>query len=225
MKDTATYRVTCPHCGASKLIVRSKESWPKCKYVFWSDGRIESDEWIEPARVLQCSSCGQFFLTPKKEELEEVQTPCEDTGKLPLQVLKQAVAELSHNEKESECVRMEALWAYNTMYKDVNEDEIPTDDKGFNRSNMQWLLNYYNQTEPDFQYITFELLRLLGYEKEYRQRLSDMTYEKFAEWYCERRRKRGLDISKDDDMVRRRYNGRIKELTEALGKPLKPYAE
>lgn len=225
MKDTATYRVTCPHCGASKLIVRSKESWPKCKYVFWSDGRIESDEWIEPARVLQCSSCGQLFLTPKKEELEEVQTPCENTGKLPLQALKQAVTELSHSEKESECVRMEAWWAYNTMYKDVNEDEIPTEDKEFNRSNMQWLLNYYNQTEPDFQYITFELLRLLGYEKEYRQRLSDMTYEKFAEWYCERRRKRGLDISKDDDMVRRRYNGRVKELTEALGKPLKPYAE
>ena len=95
----------------------------------------------------------------------EVKTPCDDTGHLPLQTHKQAIAELSGNDEDVVSTRMEAWWAYNRMYKDVDEADIPVEDREFNRSNMQWLLDYYNRTEPGFQYLTFELLRLLGYEK------------------------------------------------------------
>ena len=80
-----------------------------------------------------------------------------------------------------------------------------------------------NRTEPGFQYLTFELLRLLGYEKEYRQKLADMTYERFAKWYCERRKKRGMDNSPNEEWVRKRYADRVCELTEALGRPLRQY--
>ena len=155
--------------------------------------------------------------------MQESQTPCEDTGRLPLQILKQAIAELSGNDEDVVSTRMEAWWAYNIMYRNVSDEDIPSTDRELNRSNMQWLLDYYNRTEPGFQYLTFELLRLLGYEKEYRQKLADMTYEKFAEWYCERRKKRGMDTSPNEVWVRKRYADRVSELTEALGKPLRPY--
>ena len=223
MKNTATYILTCPHCGATKLVSYCKTSWTTANSVLWSDGHIESDEWFEPARTLQCPSCNRFFLKPKGDDMQESQTPCEDTGRLPLQILKQAIAELSGNDEDVVSTRMEAWWAYNIMYRNVSDEDIPSTDRELNRSNMQWLLDYYNRTEPGFQYLTFELLRLLGYEKEYRQKLADMTYEKFAEWYCERRKKRGMDTSPNEVWVRKRYADRVSELTEALGKPLRPY--
>jgi len=225
MKDLATHILTCPHCGATKMIAYSRNSWTIDNYVLWSDGHIESDEWFEPARTLQCPSCNRFFLKPKGDDMHKTKAPCEDTGHLPLQILKQAIAELSGNDEDVVSTRMEAWWAYNIMYRNVADEDIPSTDREFNRSNMQWLLDYYNRTEPGFQYLTFELLRLLGYEKEYGQKLADMTYEKFAEWYCERLKKRGIDHTSDGELLKRRYNSRVEEFTEALNKPLRPYAK
>ena len=222
MKDLATHILTCPHCGATKLIAYSKTSWTIDNSVLWSDGRIESDEWCEPGRTQQCPACKKFF-TLSQTERQDLPIPCEDTGQLSYSELKQAIVELHGDDKREETPRLEAWWAYNRMYKDVDETDIPVEDRDFNRSNMQWLLDYYNRTEPGFQYLTFELLRLLGYEKEYWQKLADMTYEKFAEWYCERRKKRVMDTSPNEEWVRKRYADRLEELTEALGKPLRPY--
>lgn len=225
MKNTATYILTCPHCGASKQVSYCKTSWTTANSVLWSDGHIESDEWFEPARTLQCPSCKRFFLKPKMDDMLEVKTPCDDTGHLPLQILKQAITELSGNDEDVVSTRMEAWWAYNIMYRNVADEDIPSTDREFIRSNMQWLLDYYNRTEPGFQYLTFELLRLLGYEEEYRQKLADMTYERFAEWYCERFKKRGIDHTSDVELLKRKYNSRVEEFTEALNKPLRPYAK
>ena len=224
MKDLATHILTCPHCGATKLIAYSKSSWTIDNSVLWSDGRIESDEWCEPGRTQQCPACKKFF-TLSQTERQDSPIPCEDTGQLSYSELKQAIVELHGDDKLEETPRMEAWWAYNRMYKDVDEADIPVEDRDFNRSNMKWLLDYYNRTEPGFQYLTFELLRLLGYEKEYRQKLADMTYEKFAEWYCERFKKRGIDRTSDVELLKRRYNSRVVEFTEALNKPLRPYAK
>ena len=224
MNNTETYLLTCPPCGATKLIAYSKAPWYDTEgYVLWSDGRVESNEWLEPAKTQQCQTCKHFFLLPKKDNLQDVQTPCRDTGRLPLQTLKQAIAELSGEGENVEWPRLEAWWAYNEMYKDVAEEDIPVGEREFNRANMQWLLDYYNKTEYGFQQLRFELLRLLGLENEYRQKLANMTYEKFAEWYCDRNKKRGIYISSDDERVRRRYADRVKELTAVLDKPLRPY--
>lgn len=225
MKNTSTYLVVCPHCGEVKRVAFSTVRWNDVTYVFWSDGRIESEEWCEPAYIQQCPVCKHFFPLPPRNSLPVEKAPCDDTGFLPYQTLKQAVEELAGNEKTEVNARLEAWWAYNTMYRNVSDEDIPLTERDFNRSNMQWLLDYYNRTEPGFQYLTFELLRLLGYEKEYRQKLADMTYEKFAEWYCERRKKRGMDTSPNEEWVRKRYADRVEELTEALDKPLKPYAK
>lgn len=224
MKDLATHILTCPHCGATKLIAYSKASWTIDNSVLWSDGRIESEEWCEPGRTQQCHVCNKFFTLPQTER-HDSQASCEDTGQLSYLELKQAIVELHGDDKLEEAPRLEAWWAYNRIYKDVDESDIPVEDREFNRSNMQWLLNYYNRTDPGFQYVTFELLRLLGYEKEYRQKLADMTYEKFAEWYCERFKKRGIDYASNVELLKIRYNSRVEEFTAALNKPLKPYAK
>lgn len=224
MKDLATHILTCPHCGATKLIAYSKTSWTIDNSVFWSDGRIESEEWCEPSRTQRCPACKKYFTLSQAERQDSLD-PCEDTGKLSYSELKQAIVELHGDDKVEEAPRLEAWWAYNRMYKDVDEVDIPTEERDFNHSNMQWLLDYYNRTEPGFQYLTFELLRLLGYEKEYRQKLADMTYEKFAEWYCERFKKRGIDYASNVELLNRRYASRVEELTEALKKPLKPYGK
>ena len=172
MKDLATHILTCPHCGATKLIAYSKTSWTIDNSVLWS-----SDEWCEPGRTQQCPACKKFF-TLSQTERQDSQTPCEDTGQLSYSELKQAIVELHGDDNLEETPRLEAWWAYNRMYKDVDEADIPVEDRDFNRSNMQWLLDYYKRTDSDFQYMTFELLRLLGllrYEKEYRQRLADIV--------------------------------------------------
>ncbi len=58
-----------------------------------------------------------------------------------------------------------------------------------------------------------------------RLKLADMTYEKFAEWYCERLKKRGIDYKSNVELLKRRYSSRVEEFTATLNKPLKPYAK
>lgn len=224
MDNLITKQITCPHCGATKLIAYSKSSWTIDNSVLWSDGRIESDEWCEAGRTQQCLVCKKFF-TLSQTESQDSPIPCEDTGQLSYSELKQAIVELHGDDKLEKTPRLEAWWAYNRMYKNVDEADIPVGDREFNHSNMQRLLDYYNRTDPGFQSLTFELLRLLGYEEEYRQKLADMTYEKFAEWYCRRFKKRGIDYTSDVELLKRRYNSRVEEFTEVLDKPLRPYAK
>ena len=59
--DTVTLIVKCPHCGAEKKVASSKEKWYNLHYTFWSDSRIESDEFCEPGHTQQCPACGKFM--------------------------------------------------------------------------------------------------------------------------------------------------------------------
>lgn len=226
MENTTTCQIVCPHCGATKLVTASDTPWYKTDAVLWSDGRIESDGWCEPARIQQCPSCKRYFILPGKSEREEVQLPCDDTGRLPLQSLKQAIVELSGDDKTVEWARNEAWQAYNAEYRDVHEEVIPVEDKEFNRSNMQWLLDYYCRETPNYSFLKFELLRLLGYTEEYRKLLADMTFERFVEWWCARFKKRGVtDYSPDEELLKRLYSRRVKQLTESLQKPMRPFVD
>lgn len=100
MKNTSTYLVVCPHCGEVKRVAFSTVRWNDVTYVFWSDGRIESEEWCEPAYIQQCPVCKYFFPLPPRNSLPVEKAPCDDTGFLPYQTLKQAVEELAGNEKQ-----------------------------------------------------------------------------------------------------------------------------
>lgn len=226
MENTSTYQIVCPHCGTAKLVAESNIPWYRTDAVLWSDGRVESDSWCEPARTQQCPSCGRFYILPSKSARKKVQVPCDDTWHLPLQSLKQAISELSGNDKEAIWVRQEAWETYNAKYRDVADEEIPVEDREFNRSNMQWLLDYFRRETPNYSLLTFELLRLLGYEEEYRKLLSDMTFERYVEWRCARFKKRGIkDYTPDEKLLKRLYSRRVKQLTESLRKPLRPFVD
>lgn len=223
MDNTTTYQITCPHCGATKLVAESNAPWNKTNAVLWSDGRIEGSDWCELARTQQCPSCKHFFVLPSKSERKEVQVHCDDTGQLPLQSLKKAITELSGNDKDAIWPREEAWQAYNAMYRDVPEEDIPVEDREFNRSNMQWLLDYSRRETPNYIFVIFELLRLLGYEDEYRKLLADMTFENFYQWKCARLKKKNIDHVPDEKISRWQHARRVREYGDALKLPIKPY--
>lgn len=223
MKNISTYIVTCPHCGAFKRIAFSTIPWSKAKSIMWSDGCIESTEWCEPARTQQCPSCKHFFALPPKDSLKVEDEPCEDTGSLPYQTLKQAIVELSGDDVAESNARLEAWWAYNELYQDVTDDDIPVEEKEFNRSNMQWLLGYYSKKTLSPYSLVFELHRLLGNIEEYKKLLSEMTYERFVEWRTERNQERGTESSLDEQRLRQIYSRFVEEKKGALSVPLRPY--
>ena len=206
MKNTSTYLVVCPHCGEVKRVAFSTVRWNDVTYVFWSDGRIESEEWCEPAYIQQCPVCKHFFPLPPRNSLPVEKAPCDDTGFLPYQTLKQAVEELAGNEKTEVNARLEAWWAYNKHYRDVDEENIPIEERNYNRSNMQWLLDYYSKETPSPYSYIFELYRQLGNLDEYRKLLDDLTYERYLEWRKERDKKHGRDFQLGEDIIKSLYS-------------------
>ncbi len=223
MDTSSTYLVTCPHCGAPKRIAFCPIPWCKAETIMWSDGRIESTEWREPAWTHQCPSCKHFFALPPKHSLKVEAMPCEDTGSLSYQMLKQAITELSGDDIAESNARLDDWWAFNKLYQDVVDDDIPVEEKDFNRSNMQWLLSYYSKKPIAPYSLVFELHRLLGNIDEYKKLLGEMTYERFVEWRTERNQKEGIESSLDEQQLERMYARFIKDKKDALDKPLKPY--
>ena len=223
MKQVSTFLITCPHCGAIKRIAFSTIPWSKTESIMWSDGRIESTEWCEPAWTQQCPSCNHFFALPPKQSLKIEDVACKDTGFLPYQTLKQAITELAGDDVAESNTRLEAWWAYNKLYQDVLDDDIPVEEKDFNRSNMQWLLGYYSNKTLSPYSLVFELHRLLGNIEEYKKLLGEMTYERFVEWRAERNQKKGIESSLDEQQLRRMYSRFVEDKNNALEKPLRPY--
>ena len=223
MKNVSSYLVTCPLCGVLKRIAFSTTPWSKSESVMWSDGHIESAEWCEPALTQQCPSCKHFFALPPKHSLKVENVPCKDTGFLPYQTLKQAITELAGDDIAESNARLEALWAFNKLYQDVLDDDIPVEEKDFNRSNMQCLLRYYSKNPLSPYSLVFELHRLLGNIEEYKKLLCDMTYERFVNWRTKRNQERGIESSLDETQLKRMYERLIEDKESALSKPLRPY--
>ena len=223
MNIFSTYIIICPHCDAVKRVASSKIPWNEVNFIRWSDGRIESTEWCEPAWTQQCPSCKHFFTLPPKQSLIVEDVPCEDTGSLPYQTLKQAIIELSGDEIAESNARLEAWWSYNELYQNVVDDDIPIEEKDFNRSNMQWLLCYYSNKTLSPYSLVFELHRLLGNIEEYKRLLGEMAYERFVEWRMKRNIERGIESSLDEQQLIRMYSRFVEDKNNALDKPLKPY--
>ena len=219
--DTVTLIIKCPHCGAEKKVAGSKERWYNSYYTFWSDSRIESDEFCEPGHIQQCPFCGKFFCIPPIKTLPTSNVPCNETGSLPLQTLKQAIEELSGDERAVEWARLEAWWAFNSMYK--NTDEIPEDEQAYNRANMEWLAAYYTARVTRFSHILFELNRLMGNRDVCKQMIETLTFEEYVRQRKERYKEKGIESKLDENTVRDIYNSQIKQLKYALTQPLKTF--
>lgn len=223
MKTTSISLIKCPLCSALKRIAFSTTPLSKTESIMWSDGRIESTEWCEPAWTQQCPSCNHFFALPPKSSLKVEDVPCEDTGVLSYQTLKQAITELAGDDIAESNARLEAWWAYNKLYQDVVDDDIPVEEKDFNYSNMQWLLGFYSKKPLSPYSLVFELHRLLGNIEEYNKLLSEMTYEIFVDWRTKRNQERGIESSLDEQQLRQIYSRFVEEKKGALSVPLRPY--
>lgn len=149
--------------------------------------------------------------------------PSNDTGKLPLSILKQAVVELSGDEAAEMRARLDAWWAYNELYNDMSDGDIPAEEKEYNRANMQQLLNYYLKQEPSPYTLIFELMRLLGQIEEYQELLDSITYEVFAAWRHERHQENLVNTIDVELVERQLYRRFVEEKRRAIERPRKVY--
>lgn len=219
--ETRSLIVPCPYCGVEKRIAYAINNWTKSEYTFWSDSRIESDEWCEPAHTQQCPSCKKFFTLPPTTELRKEDSPCDDTGLLPYQTLKIAIEKMSGHIHAEEWARLEAWWAFNSKYQDI--DDIPWEEQVCQRANMQWLADYYSNRNSRFSYLLFELNRLLGNKKECKKMIANLTFEEYLKEREEKNRERGFISTIDEKFARTMYKSKIDDLKFALSQPLRIY--
>ena len=219
--ETKTYILKCPHCGTEKKVTFSAHLFPNVEYAYWSDGRVESDGWLETIRTHQCPSCGKFYALSPTTILHEVIDTCDDNGQLSYDTLKQAIIELSGDEYAESWARLEAWRAYNALYQHVTD--IPAEEQAFNRANMQWLVDFFTPRSPWFSLFVFELNRLLGNKEVCEQMLENFTFNAFIAKTDARNAEKGIHRTLDMETMQSRYNKQMSELAYALKLPLKPY--
>lgn len=135
--------------------------------------------------------------------------------------MKIAIEELSGDEHAEEWARLEAWWSFNSKYQHTNN--IPADELAFQKSNMQWLVDFYNTRTTRFSHLLFELNRLLG-KRDVCQRMIDaLTYEEYARQREAKNKEKGIVSTLDEKLVHELYDMLINELTFALKQPLKTY--
>ena len=215
-----SYVVTCPHCGASKLLAFSEERWSESNSVFWSDGRTESHTWFEPADVQQCPECMHFFMMPDDMgKLEVRKSENIDTGRLPYNTLKLALPELSGDEKVEMLVRRELWWAFNRQYLVDDSINVPDSEISFNDENMLWLLHFQKNRNDIFSWTEFELNRLLGNTDRCEEMICNLSFPQYQKMKTAKYGAIRLSV----DVQKRMYNRMIDELNNSLKMPRKPY--
>ena len=218
---TKTYILKCPHCGAEKKITFSAHLLPNSEYTYWSDGRVESEGWLETIRTHQCPSCGKFYVFSQASILHEVNDPGDDNGQLSYNTLKQAIIELSGDEYAESWARLEAWRAYNALYQYVTE--IPAEEQVFNRANMKWLLEFFTARSTWFSFLVFELNRMLGNRTVCEQMIEAFTYASFIGKTKARDQEKGIQREYNNDLMKSRYANQLADLKYALTQPLKTY--
>ena len=219
--ETNTFVLICPHCGTKKEVGFSTDTWTNVEYKFWSDSRIESSRWYDPAYTQQCPACGKFFTLPRRSSLKVKEKECFETGFLPLQTLKQAIVDFVGDDIAEPRARLEAWWAFNAMFKD--SDDIPADELAYYKANMQWLVDFHTPRATRFGYLIFELNRLLGNKDVCQQMIDSLTYDEFVrqrKLYCKENKIKFYD---DEMTLKLRYQTEMEELRFAMTQPLRPY--
>lgn len=220
MSDTLVSKTLwCPYCNGTKQVAFCKTPWSRADVQFWSDGRAKSNVWCEPATVQRCPHCGKYFIFTRNIKSDVSEQPCSDTGQLQYNQLKEVLLEFADGGDNEATVRMELWHAYNDIYSNVADTDIPDDEEMFNRINMEWLLTYYKQTEPLFSYTGFELNRLLGHTDECEKMIGSLTFQAYEERKQSKYNIRNIDMEAE----RKLYDSIIANLKGALQKPLRPY--
>lgn len=223
---TNTYILKCPCCGTEKEVGFSSAFNTMGDYQLWSDSRIEGKGWLVPAYTQQCPNCATFYTLPPRKSLKIKKQECTDTGFLPLDKLKLAIVEFAGDEIAEPRARLEAWWAFNSLYHDPMN--APVEEQEFNKSNMQWLIDFHTPRSTRFSHLLFELNRLLGNKDICEEMINALSYEEFIKQrkqYCKDNNIKDDIDGLDETLLKRRYEDLVNELEYALKQPLKTFVK
>lgn len=133
----------CPHCGAMKAVWAMASGNTCCGETIWSDAKRYNPMMEYASFVQQCPMCKHYFITRTTNHKRANTIYTFNKGELPYSNLKEALQEFSTNGlkgKDEYTVRLMVLHAYNDLYGNTENKNIPAEELEFMRQNILRLL-------------------------------------------------------------------------------------
>jgi hypothetical protein len=129
----------CPHCGAKKEILQLM-SGNTFGSTLWSDTKHIAPMLPRVSHIQRCPTCGKYFFRTQDVMAGRSDRYGGGTGDLPLEYLKQALAQLQPTGDDESALRFYILWAFNDRYGDMEQSDIPSEEWEYHMDNVHHLL-------------------------------------------------------------------------------------
>ena len=147
----------CPHCGAQKEVL-SLMSGNTFHATLWSDTKYIAPMLPRVSPVQRCPECGKYFIYDQSVIAGQSDGYSSNQGNLPLEYLKEALAQLQPSGIDEQNLRFFILWGFNDRYGQTPQPEIPLEEWNYHMDNVQHLLAMMD-TNP---LMSSELYREIG---------------------------------------------------------------
>ena len=129
----------CPHCGAKKEILQLM-SGNTFGSTLWSDTKHIAPMLPRVSHIQRCPTCGKYFFRTQDVMAGRSGRYGGSTGDLPLEYLKQALAQLQPTGDDESALRFYILWAFNDRYGNMEQSDIPSEEWEYHLDNVHHLL-------------------------------------------------------------------------------------
>ena len=129
----------CPHCGALKEVLQLM-SGNTIGATLWSDTKHIAPMLPRVSHIQRCPTCGKYFFRTQDVMAGRSDRYGGGTGDLPLEYLKQALAQLQPTGDDESALRFYILWAFNDRYGNMEQSDIPIEEWEYHMNNVQHLL-------------------------------------------------------------------------------------
>jgi hypothetical protein len=129
----------CPHCGAKKEILQLM-SGNTFGSTLWSDTKHIAPMLPRVSHIQRCPTCGKYFFRTQDVMAGRSDRYGGGTGDLPLEYLKQALAQLHPTGDDESALRFYILWAFNDRYGNMEQSDIPSEEWEYHLDNVHHLL-------------------------------------------------------------------------------------
>lgn len=129
----------CPHCSARKEVLQLM-SGNTIGATLWSDTKHIAPMLPSVSYIQRCPECGKYFFYTQEVKAGTSHSYGFQTGELPLEYLKEALAELQPTGSDEQTLRINILWAFNDRYGDKEQSAIPAAEWEYHMDNVQHLL-------------------------------------------------------------------------------------
>ena len=129
----------CPHCGAKKEVIQLM-SGNTIGATLWSDTKHIAPMLPQVFPIQRCPNCGKYFFYTIHVIAGTSHRYSSQSGELPLEYLKEALAQLQSTDDRERSLRFLILWAFNDRYGQLEQSEIPTEEWDYHIDNVQHLL-------------------------------------------------------------------------------------